>query len=232
MSRTRVLAVLVLAAVVAVSAYSLPLAEWTTQLAERARGTGAWGVALFFTAYVISTVAFLPGSVLTLAAGFAYGPLWGVAIASPASVIGSTCAFLLGRTLLRPWAEARVGASPRVRAIDAAVSREAFKIVLLLRLSPIIPFNALNYALSLSKVKVRTYVLASFLGMLPGTAMWVYLGSLAPAAAELSSAASGGGMTRTVLYIAGLAATVAAAVIGARAAKRALEAQLQEPTSL
>jgi len=68
MSRTRVLAVLVLAAVVAVSAYSLPLAEWTTQLAERARGTGAWGVALFFTAYVISTVAFLPGSVLTLAA--------------------------------------------------------------------------------------------------------------------------------------------------------------------
>ncbi|MDQ3345881.1 MAG: hypothetical protein M3473_06245, partial [Chloroflexota bacterium] len=127
MSRTRVLAVLVLAAVVAVSAYSLPLAEWTTQLAERARGTGAWGVALFFTAYVISTVAFLPGSVLTLAAGFAYGPLWGVAIASPASVIGSTCAFLLGRTLLR--------------------------------LSPIIPFNALNYALSLSKVKVRTYVM-------------------------------------------------------------------------
>ena len=181
---------------------------------------------------MISTVAFLPGSVLTLAAGFAYGPLWGVAIASPASVIGSTCAFLLGRTLLRPWAEARVGASPRVRAIDAAVSREAFKIVLLLRLSPIIPFNALNYALSLSTVKVRTYVLASFLGMLPGTAMWVYLGSLAPAAAELSSAASGGGMTRTILYIAGLAATVAAAVIGARAAKRALDAQLQEPTSL
>ncbi|MBA3627596.1 MAG: TVP38/TMEM64 family protein, partial [Chloroflexi bacterium] len=103
--------------------YSLPLAEWTTQLAGRARGTGAWGVALFFTAYVISTVAFLPGSVLTLAAGFAYGPLWGVAIASPASVIGSTCAFLLGRTLLRPWAEARVGASPRVRALDAALSR-------------------------------------------------------------------------------------------------------------
>jgi uncharacterized membrane protein YdjX (TVP38/TMEM64 family) len=69
-------------------------------------------------------------------------------------------------------------------------------------------------------------------GMLPGTAMWVYLGSLAPAAAELSSAASGGGTTRTILYIAGLAATVAAAVIGARAAKRALDAQLQEPTSL
>lgn len=214
----------------AVAAYSLPLAEWVTTLAERARNTGARGIALFVAAYVVSTVAFLPGSILTLAAGFVYGPVWGVAIASPASVAGATCAFLLGRTLLRGWAEARMGKSERVRAIDAAVSREGFKIVVLLRLSPIIPFNALNYALSLSNVPLRTYVLASVLGMLPGTAMWVYLGSLAPAAADLSSAGSGGGHARTILYVAGLVATVAAAVIGARAARRALDAQLQEPT--
>jgi uncharacterized membrane protein YdjX (TVP38/TMEM64 family) len=214
----------------AAAAYSLPLAEWTTQLADRARSAGAVGVAIFFAAYVVSTVAFLPGSILTLAAGFAYGPLWGIAIVSPASVAGSTCAFLLGRTLLRGWAEARVGASARVRAIDAAVSREGFKIVLLLRLSPVIPFNALNYALSLSNVSVRTYVLASFLGMLPGTAFWVYLGSLAPAAAELSSASDDAGSVRTMLYVAGLAATAAAAFIGTRAARRALNAELQEPT--
>jgi uncharacterized membrane protein YdjX (TVP38/TMEM64 family) len=212
------------------AAYTLPVADWTIMLAERARSTGALGVAMFVAAYVASTVAFLPGSILTLAAGFAFGPLWGLAVASPASVAGATCAFLLGRTLLRDWAAARAGGSARVRAIDAAVRQEGFKIVLLLRLSPIIPFNALNYALSLSTVPLRTYVLASFLGMLPGTALWVYLGSLAPAAAELSSTASGGGTTRTVLYIAGLAATVGAAVIGARAARRALNAQLQEPT--
>jgi uncharacterized membrane protein YdjX (TVP38/TMEM64 family) len=232
MTTRRLVFIGLVVAALAAAAYLLPVADWVTILAERARNTGALGVALFIAAYVVSTVAFLPGSILTLAAGFAYGPLWGVAIASPASVAGATCAFLLGRTLLREWAAARVGESARVRAIDAAVSHEGFKIVLLLRLSPIIPFNALNYALSLSKVKVRTYVLASFLGMLHGTAMWVYLGSLAPAAAELSSAASGGGTTGTVLYITGLAATVAAAVIGARAARRALEAQLQEPTSL
>lgn len=231
MSRGRLLLIGLVVSGLAAAAYVLPVSEWVTILAERARNTGAVGVALFIAAYVVSTVAFLPGSILTLAAGFAYGPLWGVAIASPASVAGATCAFLLGRTLLREWAEARLGESARVRAIDAAVGREGFKIVLLLRLSPIIPFNALNYALSLSKVEVRTYVLASFLGMLPGTAMWVYLGSLAPTVAELSSAASGGGTTRTVLYVAGLAATVAAAVIGARAARRALDAQLQEPTS-
>jgi len=231
MKTQRFLLIAIVLAGLAAVAYILPVADWVTILAERARNTGALGVALFIAAYVVSTVAFLPGSILTLAAGFAYGPLWGIAIASPASVAGATCAFLLGRTLLRDWAEARVGESARVRAIDAAVGREGFKIVLLLRLSPLFPFNVLNYALSLSKVRLSTYVLASFLGMLPGTAMYVYLGSLAPAAAELSSAAGGGGTARTVLYVAGLAATIAAAVIGARAARRALDAQLQEPTA-
>jgi len=231
MNTRRLLLAALVIATLAAAVYALPVAHWVTILAERARNTGVLGVALFFAAYVVSTVAFLPGSILTLAAGFAYGPLWGVALVSPASVAGATCAFLLGRTLLRDWVEARVGESARVRAIDAAVSREGFKIVFLLRLSPIIPFNALNYALSLSRVPVRTFVGASFLGMLPGTAMWVYLGSLAPTVAELSSAASRGGTTRTILYVAGLAATVAAAVIGARAARRALEAQLQEPSS-
>ena len=231
MTKTRLLLIGVIVAALVAAAFFLPVAEWTTSLAERARRTGGVGVALFFVAYVIATVMFLPGSLLTLAAGFAYGPVWGLAIASPASVVGATCAFLLGRTLLRDWAAARVGGSPRLKAIDAAVGREGFKIVLLLRLSPLFPFNVLNYALSLSKVRVGTYILASFLGMLPGTALYVYLGSLAPAAAELSSAAGSGGTTRTVLYVLGLAATIAVAVIGTRAARRALDAQLQEGAS-
>lgn len=91
----------------------------------------------------------------------------------------------------------------------AAVEREGFKLVLLLRLSPLFPFNVLNYVLSLTRVRLGTYVAASLIGMLPGTALDVYLGSLAPAAAELSSAAQGGGATRTMLYVVGLLATVA-----------------------
>lgn len=225
MSRTRTVALLVAAAILVGAAVLLPVREWTTALAERARATGATGVALFFVAYVVSTVALLPGSILTLAAGFAYGPLWGLALASPASVIGATCAFLLGRTLLRDWAERKVGASARVRAIDAAVAREGFKVVFLLRLSPLVPFNVLNYALSVSRVPLGTYVAASFLGMLPATALYVYLGSLAPAAAQLSADANGSG-ARIALYVAGLVATIAVVVIGARAAKRALDGQL------
>jgi len=222
------LVVMAVAALVA-AAYVLPIAEWTIRLAEHVRGAGATGVALFIAVYVASTVAVLPGSILTLAAGFAYGPVWGLAVASPASVAGATCAFLLGRTMLRDWAARKVGESRHARAIDAAVTREGFKLVLLLRLSPLVPFNLLNYILSLTPVTTGRYVLASFIGMLPGTALYVYLGSLAPAAAELTTAAAGGGRTRTLLYVTGLIATIAVVVIATRAARRALNAELQEP---
>lgn len=227
----RVLSIVLGIALVAAATHFLPLAEWVTGLAQGARETGTLGVVIFFVAYVVSTVAVLPGSILTLALGFAYGPVWGLAIASPASVTGATCAFLLGRTLLRDWAAQKVGGSARARAIEAAVEREGFKIVLLLRLSPIVPFNLLNYVLSLTSVRPGTYVLASFVGMLPGTALYAYLGSLAPAAAELSSAAQGGGAVRTTLYVIGLLATVAVVVIGTKAARRALDAQLHGTSS-
>lgn len=229
MKKTRLLLVVLVLALLA-AAFFLPLAEWTTSLAERARETGGLGVAMFFVAYVAATVAVLPGSILTLAAGFAYGPGWGLAIASPASVAGATAAFLLGRTLLHDWAVRKTSDSARARAISRAVEREGFKLVLLLRLSPLVPFNLLNYALSLSNVRVGTYVVASALGMLPGTALYVYLGSLAPTAAQLSTAAEGGGAGHTVLYIAGLVATIAVVVIATRAARRALHSELQKTT--
>jgi uncharacterized membrane protein YdjX (TVP38/TMEM64 family) len=227
LSRIRVLLIGVSLAMIAAAGYFLPVGAWATSLADGARGTGGAGVAMFFAAYVIATVVLLPGSLLTLAAGFAYGPVWGLAIASPASVAGATCAFLLGRTVLRDWAARKVGASPRARAIDAAVEREGFKLVLLLRLSPLIPFSLLNYALSLTRVRPAAYVLASFLGMLPATALYVYLGSLAPAAAELSAASRTGSGTRTTFYVVGLLATVAVAVIVTRTARRALDVELQ-----
>lgn len=223
MTRIRVLVLAVVAAAV-VAAFTLPVASWTIALAERVRGAGALGVVAYFAAYVGATVAGIPGSLLTLAAGFAYGPVWGLAVASPASVAGATAAFLLGRTVLRDWAIRKTGASIRARAIATAVEREGFKIVLLLRLSPLVPFNALNYVLSLSNVRLRTYVIASALGMLPATALFVYLGSLAPTAAQISTSGDAGGTGRTVLYVAGLLATIAVVVVSTRAARRALTA--------
>ena len=221
----RIVLILCAAAALLVAAWWLPIADWTTRVASWARGSGTAGVVVLFVAYVVSTVALLPGSLLTLAAGFAYGPVWGLAIASPASVAGATAAFVLGRTVLRDWAAAKVAGSARGRAIDAAVAREGGKLVLLLRLSPLIPFNVLNYALSLSRVRLSTYVIASFVGMLPGTALYVYLGSLAPAAASLGNAGRDAGSLRIALYVTGLVATVAVVVIATRAARRALETE-------
>jgi uncharacterized membrane protein YdjX (TVP38/TMEM64 family) len=213
---------LVLAAIAAAIMY-LPVAALVTRLAETARGAGAAGLAVFVAAYVISTVALIPGSLLTLVAGFVYGPLWGLLVVSPASVAAASVAFLLGRTLLRDWAARKVARSPQAHAIDVAVEREGFKLVLLLRMSPVIPFSLLNYALSLTRISFGTYVLASFIGMLPGTALYVYLGSLAPAAASLTASTSQGGPAQRLLYVVGLTATIAAAVVSTRIARRAMK---------
>jgi uncharacterized membrane protein YdjX (TVP38/TMEM64 family) len=220
---------LAVAAIVAVVAlwWFLPLGDWTTALAERIRGAGLKGVLVFVGVYVAAEVALVPGSLLTMAAGFAYGPIGGLLVASPASVLAATTAFLLGRTILRGWIRRKIARSPKARALDRAVERNSFKLILLLRLSPVIPFNVLNYALGLSDARLGRYVAASFIGMLPGTWLYVYLGSLATTAAALGDASRGGGRARLVLTIVGLATTIVAVVFVTRAARRALEQELR-----
>jgi uncharacterized membrane protein YdjX (TVP38/TMEM64 family) len=204
----------------------LPVREWATALADRLRGAGPKGVLLFVAVYIAAEVALVPGSLLRMAAGFAYGPIRGLLVASPASVLAATTAFLLGRTVLRDWIQRKIASSPKARAIDAAVERNSFKLILLLRLSPVIPFNMLNYALGLSNASLGRYVIASFVGMLPGTWLYVYLGSLATTAAGLGEASRAGGRERLVLTGIALAATVAAIIFVTRAARRALEQEL------
>jgi uncharacterized membrane protein YdjX (TVP38/TMEM64 family) len=226
MSKSRVLFLVGLVGVLAGAGSLLPVREWILVFVDRVRGMGTAGVLLFFVAYIVSTVAFIPGSILTLAAGFAYGPVQGLLLASPASVAAATAAFVLGRTVLRDWVRRKIDAFPRVRAIDRAVGADSFRLVLLLRLSPLIPFNVLNYALSLTSVSLSRYVVASFVGMLPGTFLYVYLGSLATTAAALTGPASGAGLWRLALSVVGFLATGLVVWLVTRAARRALNKQL------
>jgi uncharacterized membrane protein YdjX (TVP38/TMEM64 family) len=178
-------------------------------------------------AYVLGTLLFFPGSLLTLGAGFLYGLAGGLAVVVPGSVLGAMLAFLLGRTVLRGPIAARMKKHPRFRAVDQAVAEEAFKVVLLLRLSPVVPFNLLNYGLGVTRVPWGTYLLASLLGMLPGTVLYVYLGSLVTSATQLLSGerpASGWG--GKLLFVGGLLATAAVVVLVSRAARRALDRTL------
>ncbi len=208
------------------AAVALPLGAWAGELVEGIRGAGVLGLVVYAVAYVAAALLLLPGSLLTLGAGFAYGPLYGTLLVSPVSVAAASAAFLLGRSAARPWIQKRVEADPRFAAIDAAIGRNGFKIVSLLRLSPVFPFNLLNYALGLTRVGFRDFVLGSFVGMLPGTILYVYLGSLVTSVSALSTSSEAGGGLRQVLYWAGLGATVLVTVYVTRIARRALNEEL------
>jgi uncharacterized membrane protein YdjX (TVP38/TMEM64 family) len=205
----------------------LPVRHWTIALAERIRGAGLTGALIFVAIYVVAEVVLVPGSLLTMAAGFAYGPVGGLLVASPASVLAATTAFVLGRTALRGWVQKRIAGSPKTRALDRAIGRNSFKLILLLRLSPVIPFNLLNYVLGLSDAQLGRYVVASFIGMLPGTWLYVYLGSLATTAAGLTDVSQHAGRARLILTIIGLIATVIAVFFVTKAARRALDDELK-----
>ena len=206
---------------------TLPVTSWLVTIVEWIRGRGPVGPALFALTYLIATVLLLPGSVLTIGGGFAYGPFWGLVLVSPVSVFAATASVVLGRTVARDWVVRRLGQDPRLAAIDAAVGHNGLKIVLLLRLSPLFPFNALNYLLGLTRVRMRDFVLGSWIGMLPGTALYVFIGSLVTTASELASGARPStGLWGQALLIVGLVATLAVTILLTRIARRALKTAL------
>src|SRR5262249_9908291 len=181
------------------------------------------GLAVFVVACVVACILLLPGLILTLGAGFAYGIAVGVPLVWVAANLGAAVAFLLGRTLARERIAARVAGNARFAAIDRAVGREGLKIGLLTRLSPAVPFNLLHYAYGLTQVPFRDYVIGSLVGMIPGTAMYVYLGSLITSVSQLASGAPSGGAAKQALTFLGFAATVAVTVVITRLARRALD---------
>ena len=183
---------------------------------------GLWGPLLFVGVYVVATVAMVPGLILTLIAGASFGVLWGSVWTSLASTLGATAAFLVGRYQARDWVSQKISGNDAFAAIDRAVAKDGWKIVGLTRLSPLFPFNLLNYAFGLTNVSFAHYVLASWAGMIPGTVLYVYLGSLGRAVADSAGKSPG----EWVVYGVGLAATLAVTILITRNAKRALRAKL------
>jgi uncharacterized membrane protein YdjX (TVP38/TMEM64 family) len=184
---------------------------------------GPWGGAFFVALYVLATVLFLPGFILTLAAGVLFGVVWGSVAVSVASIAGATLAFLIGRYLARDWVAKRIEGNEKFEAIDQAVAGEGWKIVGLVRLSPVFPFTLLNYAFGITKVSLKDYFLASWIGMLPATVMYVYVGSLAGDLATLGSEERSRTPGEWALCIIGLAATIILTVYITRIARNALQ---------
>lgn len=187
-------------------------------------GLGAWGAIIFVLIYVAASMALISGAVLTLGAGTIFGVVQGSVLVSIASTTAAAGSFLVGRYLARQWVAKQIEKQPRFVAIDRAVAKEGLKIVGLVRLSPIFPFVFLNYAFGVTQVKFRDYLLASWVGMMPGTVMYVYIGSLGKLAAEGT-----GDTLRLILNIVGLIATIAVTVYVTKIAQKALKEEIETP---
>ena len=183
---------------------------------------GPWGPVIFVGIYIVATVFFIPGSVLTLGACVVFGVGLGSVCVSISATLGATAAFLVGRYLARDAIARKIERNEKFAAIDRAVADEGWKIVFLTRLSPVFPFTLLNYAFGLTRVKLSHYVLASWLGMIPGTVMYVYLGSLVNVGAGHRQRTTG----EWVLYGVGLLATIVVTIFVTRVARKALEKKI------
>jgi uncharacterized membrane protein YdjX (TVP38/TMEM64 family) len=192
------------------------------QFAAWVESHGVWGPVVFILGYSTAVVAFVPASLLTLAAGAIFGIVEGTIVVFVAATLGSAAAFLISRYVARSAVERRIAANPRFAAIDRAVGAQGFKMVALLRLSPVFPFNVLNYGLGLTKVRFADYLLASF-AMLPATLLFVYYGKLA---GDVAALAGGAAVRKDAAYYVllgvGLVATAVVTTLVTRVATRAI----------
>lgn len=216
----------VIAAVAALAALIFAgkeLGGYIPRFAEWVDSLGVWGPLVFIGGYALATVAFVPGSLLTLAAGAIFGLARGTLLVFFGSTIGASAAFLIARYGARKAIERRLEQHPKFRSIDSAVARQGRKIVFLMRLSPVFPYSLLNYGLGLTKIRFIDYLIAC-LGMIPGTFLYVYYGKLL---GDVAAVAGGAEVERGAEYWTflgvGIVATVAVTWFITRKARQALE---------
>jgi uncharacterized membrane protein YdjX (TVP38/TMEM64 family) len=178
MTLGRALLLALLVAAIAAAAVGLPLRQWLVDGADWAEHHQYTAGGLLIIAYTVAAVLAVPGTILTLGAGFVFGLALGVPLVSAGSLLGAIAAFMVGRFFMGGWVVKRVARSTRLQALAAVTRHDGFTIVLLARLSPLLPYNVLNYLFGLTPVRLRDYVLASWIGMLPATVLYVYVGSL------------------------------------------------------
>ena len=167
----------------------LPVRQWLRNFNDWVGQMGAAGIFIFIAVYAVATVLMAPGSILTIGAGFAFGLWKGFLAVSAGATLGASLAFLVARFIARDKIEAIAKRNETFRKIDNAIGEKGAKLIFLLRLSPVIPFNLSNYFYGLTAVKFWPYVVASWIGMMPGTFLYVYIGAASKAAV---AAAAGG----------------------------------------
>ncbi len=221
--RGKWVSIAVLVASLLVMARTLPLERAIQALGGWFDALGIWGPLVYAGLYATATVLFVPGSVLTAAAGVFFGLFWGTVSVSIGSTTGAALAFLIGRYFAREAVARKVRQFPRFEAVDRAIAEGGWRVVALLRLSPAVPFNLQNYLYGLTAIRFWPTVLTSWIAMMPGTVMYVYLGYVSREGLAAAAGANGAeNLGRWVLIVAGLIATVGVAVYVTRLAQRKL----------
>ena len=206
-----------------VAARMLPLAQWLAVFNGLVQSLGPAGLLIYSLVYALAAVLLLPGSILTLAAGATFGLLPGFASVLLGATVGAALAFLVSRYLARRRVEGWIETKPQFSAVDKAVAEEGWKIVFLTRLSPIFPFNFQNYAYGLTKISFWHYTLASFVGIIPGSFLYVYIGSLGRSSLEAAACGESIETSQLILQSVGLAATVLVTIFITRITAKALK---------
>ena len=193
--------------------FALPIKEWIDAFQEWIKALGAWGVAAFAVVYIVAVVLLVPASALTLVAGLVFGA-WGFPLVVVAATIGAGLAFLVARYLFRKKIRQFVQQQPKLLAVDRAVTEGGWKIVGLLRLSPLVPFNLQNYLFGVTDVGFYPYLATTFIAIMPGSLSYVLLGALGHG--------GGGAAWKWSFFAVGILATGVTAVVIARKAKAKL----------
>ncbi|MCI0748574.1 MAG: TVP38/TMEM64 family protein [Verrucomicrobia subdivision 3 bacterium] len=188
---------------------------------------GIWAPVAFIVIYAVSCVLAIPASILTLGGGFLFGFAGGVLYVVAGALLGAVAAFLVGRYFARDWVARKIERHERFRAIDDAIAREGWKIVLLARLAPIFPYAVLNYGFALTRVSLRHYTTATAVGILPAMMVFVYFGTLATDVAKLGQGVKSNPALKWSIAVIAVIAVVLLARIARRALNRALNNQPQ-----
>ncbi|KAJ4727509.1 hypothetical protein OWV82_000595 [Melia azedarach] len=227
--RIGVFLLLLLLAAFFIACISLPIEKILKQfLLWLKQDLGPWGPFVLATAYVPLTVLAIPASILTLGGGYLFGLPLGFMADSLGATTGATAAFLIGRTFGRSFVISKLKNYPKFQAVAMAIQKSGFKIIFLLRLVPLLPFNMLNYLLSVTPIHMGTYILASWLGMMPSTFGLVYVGTTLKDFSDVTRGWNEISSTRLVFMALGFLISVILIVYVAKVAKASLDKALVE----
>lgn len=228
-SMFRLLLILLLLGAFATACLTLPMEKMLKDfLVWIDKNLGHWGPLVLAVAYIPLTVLAVPASILTLGGGYLFGLTVGFIADSIGSTAGATAAFLVGKTIGRSYVVSKLKDYPQFQAVAIAVQRSGFKIVLLLRLVPLLPFNMLNYLLSVTPVSIGEYILASWIGMMPITFAFVYVGTTIKDLSDVTHVWNEISTTRWILLTIGSVASVVLMVLVTRVARKSLNKALEE----